>query len=162
MISRHGVEREIAVALSRDVAFEDAPFTRDGIASYVNSVMAGIRSPPELSFAGPPTLIADNFFNSGCVLGEQGGLATTRSRGAHGPRLINSREVESRRRRHVSWSSARSAGLARQFPRSPRVGPRERRIRVSGKPCRDQMARCCCTVPIEIEALGSLEIAVSG
>ena len=161
MISRHGVEREIAVALSRDVAFEDAPFTRDGIASYVDSVMAGIRSPPELSFAGPPTLIADNFFNSGCVLGEQG-LATTRSRGAHGPHAHQQSGGRSRRRRHVSWSSARSAGLARQFPRSPRVGPRERRVRVSGKPCRDQMARCCCTVPIEIEALGSLEIAVSG
>jgi hypothetical protein len=52
VISRHGVEREIAVALSRYVAFEDAPFTRGGIASYVDSVMAGIRSPPELSLVG--------------------------------------------------------------------------------------------------------------
>jgi hypothetical protein len=51
VISRHGVERGIAVALSRDIAPEDAPFTRDGIASYVDSVMAGTRSPPELSFA---------------------------------------------------------------------------------------------------------------
>jgi len=51
---------------------------------------------------------------------------------------------------------------ARQFARRARIGSPKRRIRVSGKPYRGQMANAGDSVRIEIEALGSLEIAVSG
>src|SRR6202453_660954 len=71
---RLGVECEIAIGLSRDVAADEAPFTRESIASYVDAVMAGIEIVDDryrdFRLLGAPTLIADNFFNAGCVLGE--------------------------------------------------------------------------------------------
>jgi 2-oxo-3-hexenedioate decarboxylase/2-keto-4-pentenoate hydratase len=71
---RLGVECEIAVALSRHVAADEAPFTRDAIASYVEAVMAGIEIVDDryrdYRALGAAALIADNFFNAGCVLGE--------------------------------------------------------------------------------------------
>ena len=96
---RLGVECEIVVGLSRDVAPEEvnrrlsqsgsfaggsqiaarrlippAPFTREGMASRVDAVMAGIEIVDDryrdYRSLGAPTLIADNFFNAGCVLGE--------------------------------------------------------------------------------------------
>ena len=71
---RLGVECEIVIGLSRDVAPEEAPFTREGMASRVDAVMAGIEIVDDryrdYRSLGAPTLIADNFFNAGCVLGE--------------------------------------------------------------------------------------------
>jgi 2-oxo-3-hexenedioate decarboxylase/2-keto-4-pentenoate hydratase len=71
---RLGVECEIVIGLSRDVAPEEAPFTREGMASWVDAVMAGIEIVDDryrdYRSLGAPTLIADNFFNAGCVLGE--------------------------------------------------------------------------------------------
>jgi 2-keto-4-pentenoate hydratase len=71
---RLGVECEIAVEISRDIAPKKAPFTRETIASMVGAVMAGIEIVDDryrdYRSVGVPTLIADNFFNAGCVLGE--------------------------------------------------------------------------------------------
>jgi 2-keto-4-pentenoate hydratase len=71
---RLGVECEIAIGLSRDLSADQAPFTRDSVASYVDAVMAGIEIVDDryrdFRSLGAPTLIADNFFNAGCVLGE--------------------------------------------------------------------------------------------
>jgi 2-keto-4-pentenoate hydratase len=71
---RLGVECEIVVEISRDMDPSDAPFTRDSIAPMVGAVMAGIEIVDDryLDYRslGVPTLIADNFFNAGCVLGE--------------------------------------------------------------------------------------------
>ena len=68
---RLGVECEIVIGLSRDVAPEEAPFTREGMASWVDAVMAGIEIVDDryrdYRSLGAPTLIADNFFNAGCV-----------------------------------------------------------------------------------------------
>jgi 2-keto-4-pentenoate hydratase len=95
---RLGVECEIAIGLSRDVAADDAPFTRDSIASYVDSVMAGIEIVDDryrdFRSLGAPTLIADNFFNAGCVLGEPiRGLRPLDLGRLAGRMLINGREV---------------------------------------------------------------------
>jgi 2-keto-4-pentenoate hydratase len=69
---RLGVECEIAIELSRDIAPNEAPFTRETIASAVGAVMAGIEIVDDryadYRSLGVPTLIADNFFNAGCVL----------------------------------------------------------------------------------------------
>lgn len=69
-----GIECEIAVELGRNVFPTDGPFTRDTIAPAVHAVMAAMeivddryRNYAEL---GVPTLIGDDFFDSGCVLGE--------------------------------------------------------------------------------------------
>jgi 2-keto-4-pentenoate hydratase len=95
---RPGVECEIAIGLSRDLAADQAPFTRDSVASHVDAVMAGIEIVDDryrdFRSLGAPTLIADNFFNAGCVLGEpvrewrQLDLARLEGR-----MLINGREV---------------------------------------------------------------------
>jgi 2-keto-4-pentenoate hydratase len=67
-----GVECEIAVQLRRSL--EGGPFTRENVAEAVGTVMAAIEIVDDryLNYRtlGVPTLIADNFFNCGCVLGE--------------------------------------------------------------------------------------------
>jgi 2-keto-4-pentenoate hydratase len=70
---RPGVECEIAVRLGDDLEPDAAPFERGAVEAAVESVMAAIeivddryRHWPSL---GLPTLIADDFFASACVLG---------------------------------------------------------------------------------------------
>jgi len=70
---RLGVECEIVVELGRDIRPDEAPFTREAAADAVGAVMAGIeivddRYADYRTF-GVPSLIGDNFFNFGCVLG---------------------------------------------------------------------------------------------
>lgn len=69
-----GIECEIAVELGRDLAAAGAPFTRDSVAVAVGGVMAAIEIVDDryqdYRTLGVPTLIADDFFDSGCVLGE--------------------------------------------------------------------------------------------
>lgn len=69
-----GVECEIAVELNRNIFPSDGPFTRETMESAVHSLMAAIEIVDDrysnYRELGVPTLIADNFFNSGCVLGE--------------------------------------------------------------------------------------------
>ena len=69
-----GVECEIAVELGRNVFPSDGPFTRETIAPAVHAVMAAMEIVDDryLNYGelGVPTLIGDDFFNSGCVLGE--------------------------------------------------------------------------------------------
>jgi 2-oxo-3-hexenedioate decarboxylase/2-keto-4-pentenoate hydratase len=69
-----GIECEIAVELSRDLQPEAAPFTRESVANAVGAVMAAIEIVDDryadYRALGVPTLIADDFFDSGCVLGD--------------------------------------------------------------------------------------------
>ena len=70
---RLGIECEIAVELARDIAPEEAAFDRATIADAVGAVMAGIEIVDDryadYRTLGVPSLIGDNFFNAGCVLG---------------------------------------------------------------------------------------------
>jgi 2-oxo-3-hexenedioate decarboxylase/2-keto-4-pentenoate hydratase len=69
-----GVECEIAVQLAQDLPAQAEPYTRESVASAVGAVMAAIELVDEryqdYKTLGIPTLIADDFFNAGCVLGE--------------------------------------------------------------------------------------------
>jgi 2-keto-4-pentenoate hydratase len=70
---RLGVECEIVVMLARDIMPSEAPFDREKVGQAVGAVMAGIeivddRYADYRTF-GVPSLIGDNFFNAGCVLG---------------------------------------------------------------------------------------------
>lgn len=93
-----GIECEIAVELGRNVFPTDGPFTRDTVAPAVHAVMAAIEIVDDryanYGELGVPTLIGDNFFDSGCVLGEPvvewRGLDLTALSGAT---LINDKEV---------------------------------------------------------------------
>jgi 2-oxo-3-hexenedioate decarboxylase/2-keto-4-pentenoate hydratase len=84
---RVGVECEIAVRLRRDLAPAGAPFDRDKVAPAVEAVLAAMEIVDDryqdYRTLGVPTLIADDFFNAGCVLG----LPVARWRGLDLPAL---------------------------------------------------------------------------
>ncbi len=72
---RLGIECEIAVELAHDLEPEDAPLDRESVAPAVGAAMAAIEIVDDryrdYRTLGVPTLIADDFFHSGCVLGER-------------------------------------------------------------------------------------------
>jgi 2-keto-4-pentenoate hydratase len=71
---RLGIECEIAVELSGDLAPAGAPVDRESASKAVGAVMASIELVDEryenFRTLGVPTLIADDFFDSGCLLGD--------------------------------------------------------------------------------------------
>jgi 2-keto-4-pentenoate hydratase len=70
---RVGIECEIAVRLARDLAPADVPFTADSVADAIESYLPAIEIVDDRyadwRSAGAPTLVADDFFAAGCVLG---------------------------------------------------------------------------------------------
>lgn len=68
-----GVECEIVVRLGRDLAPQYAPFTQATVAEAVAACMAGMEIVDDryvdYKALDTPTLIADDFFDAGCVLG---------------------------------------------------------------------------------------------
>lgn len=68
-----GVECEIAVELGRDLDAAGVPASRESVAGAVSGVMAAIEIVDDryqdYRTLGVPTLIADDFFDSGCVIG---------------------------------------------------------------------------------------------
>ena len=71
---RVGVECEIAVRLGRDLALSEGPFTADGVAQAIEAYLPAIEIVDDRyadwRSIGGPTLVADDFFAAGCVLGE--------------------------------------------------------------------------------------------
>jgi 2-keto-4-pentenoate hydratase len=71
---RVGVECEMAVRLGRDLAASQAPFTADTIGDAVEAYLPAIEIVDdryqEWQSLGLPTLVADDFFAAGCVLGK--------------------------------------------------------------------------------------------
>ena len=72
---RPGVECELAVRLSRELDAADAPFERNEVRAAVGSIMAAIELVDDRytnwGSLGALTLIADDFFGAGCVLGSE-------------------------------------------------------------------------------------------
>jgi 2-keto-4-pentenoate hydratase len=72
---RVGVECEIAVRLDRDLPASAAPFTADAVAAAIGSCHPAIEIVDDRyarwETLGAPTLIADDFFAAGCVLGRE-------------------------------------------------------------------------------------------
>ncbi len=68
-----GVECELAVRLSTRLPPERAPYTRASVADAVDTVMPAFEIVDarfkDFRAVGAPSLIADDFFDSGCVLG---------------------------------------------------------------------------------------------
>jgi 2-keto-4-pentenoate hydratase len=68
-----GVECEIAVRLSRDLPSSDSPFTADTVAEAIEAYLPAIEIVDDRyvkwETMGAPTLVADDFFAAGCVLG---------------------------------------------------------------------------------------------
>ncbi|MGJ5181345.1 2-keto-4-pentenoate hydratase [Bradyrhizobium oligotrophicum] len=91
---RVGVECEIAMRLARDLAPSGAPFTAEDVAAEVGACHPAIEIVDDRYVTwetlGAPTLIADDFFAAGCVLGaavERAALPDLR--GVRGRALIN-------------------------------------------------------------------------
>jgi len=70
---RVGVECEIAVRLGRDLMPLDAPFTADKVVQAIDAYLPAIEIVDDRyadwQTLGAPTLVADDFFAAGCVLG---------------------------------------------------------------------------------------------
>lgn len=68
-----GVECEIAIRLKSDLKAGDTPHSKESVSSAVGSVMAAIEVVDDrwrdYTSVDTPTLIADDFFGAGCVLG---------------------------------------------------------------------------------------------
>jgi 2-keto-4-pentenoate hydratase len=91
---RVGVECELAVLLAEDLG----PIDRRAAARAVGACMAAIEIVDDryvdYSSLGAPTLIADDFFGAGCVLGPPvSGFDPTRLAGARASMRIDDREV---------------------------------------------------------------------
>jgi 2-keto-4-pentenoate hydratase len=71
---RVGVECEIAVKLASDLASSAAPFTADTVAQAIEAYLPAIEIVDDRyadwQTLGAPTLVADDFFAAGCVLGK--------------------------------------------------------------------------------------------
>jgi 2-keto-4-pentenoate hydratase len=71
---RVGVECEIAVKLARDLAPAAAPFTAERVAEAIEAYYPAIEIVDDRyshwESLGAPTLVADDFFAAGCVLGK--------------------------------------------------------------------------------------------
>src|ERR1700716_3110284 len=71
---RVGVECEIAVRLGRELAPSQAPLTADAVALAIEAYLPGIEIVDDRYVdwptIGAPTLVADDFFAAGCVLGK--------------------------------------------------------------------------------------------
>jgi 2-keto-4-pentenoate hydratase len=71
---RVGVECEIAVRLGHDLKSSDAPFTADTAAQAIEAYLPAIEIVDDRYVdwrgIGAPTLVADDFFAAGCVLGQ--------------------------------------------------------------------------------------------
>jgi 2-oxo-3-hexenedioate decarboxylase/2-keto-4-pentenoate hydratase len=68
-----GVECEMVARLGRDLSAPAAPFTRASVSDAVDAMMAGMEIVDDryvdYKSMDTPTLIADDFFDAGCVLG---------------------------------------------------------------------------------------------
>jgi 2-oxo-3-hexenedioate decarboxylase/2-keto-4-pentenoate hydratase len=71
---RVGVECEIAVRLARDLAPSETPYTAEFVAQAIEAYLPAIEIVDdryvEWQSLGAPTLVADDFFAAGCVLGK--------------------------------------------------------------------------------------------
>src|SRR6266852_2795412 len=95
---RVGVECEIAVRLGRDLAASEEPFTAEWVAEAIEAYLPAIEIVDDRyvdwKTLGAPTLVADDFFAAGCVLGKAvARLAAPDLLAVVGRALINGVEV---------------------------------------------------------------------
>jgi 2-keto-4-pentenoate hydratase len=94
---RTGVECELAVRLGRDLPTASAPFSMDDIRTAVAGVMAAIEIVEDryrdYEALAAPTLVADDFFGAGCVLGEEQSFGPIDLSHVSARMLIDDREV---------------------------------------------------------------------
>jgi 2-keto-4-pentenoate hydratase len=99
---RVGVECEIVARLVAPLPARSAPYTRDEVAEAVGAVMAGMEIVDaryvDYTRLDTPTLIADDFFDAGCVLG---------------PEVTGVRDIDLAAIAGVTWINGVEAGRGR-------------------------------------------------
>jgi 2-keto-4-pentenoate hydratase len=95
---RVGVECEIAVRLARDLAPTEAPFTAEWVGEAVEAYCPAIEIVDDRyvqwETMGAPTLVADDFFAAGCVLGAPvARIAAPDLRDLAGRAIVNGKEA---------------------------------------------------------------------
>ena len=163
---RLGVECEIAIAIARDMNPGDAPFTRETVAPLVGAVMAGIEIVDDryLDYRslGVPTLIADNFFNAGCVLGEPvGDWRKLDLERLEGRTLINGREAGRGCGAMVLGHPLEALSWLANARASRGLGLRQGSFVFLGSLVETKWLDAGDRVRIEIEGLGALDLEVS-
>ena len=162
---RVGVECEIVVTLARDITPGEAPFDKEKVGRAVGAVMAGIeivddRYADYKSF-GVPSLIGDNFFNAGSVLGKpvadwrQLDLAALKGR-----TLINGVEVGSGHGAMVLGHPFEALAWLANARAARRLGLKRGEFVFLGSLVETKWLSAGDHVRIEIEQLGPLEVDV--
>ena len=163
---RLGIECELVVELAKDITPKDAPFTLDTIGDAVGAVMAGIeivddRYRDYRSF-GVPSLIADNFFNAGCVLGKP---VTDWHKldlcAIHGRTLINGEEVGRGDGSMVLGHPLQALAWLANSRAKRGQGLERGRFVFLGSLVETKWLDAGDKARIEVDGLGSLELAVS-
>jgi 2-keto-4-pentenoate hydratase len=163
---RLGVECEIAIEIGIEIAPDDAPFTRKTIASAVGAVMAGIEIVDDryLDYRslGAPTLIADNFFNAGCVLGNP--IEDCRPLDLarlEGRTLINGREAGRGQGAMVLGHPLEALAWLANARAARGLGLQRGRFVMLGSLVETKWLNAGDSARIEIEDLGALEVTVT-
>ena len=94
-----GVECEIAVSLSKDMNKKSVNYTDTSVIEHVDTVMAAIEIVDDrwddYHTVSTPTLIADNFFGAGCILGNKNKITDLNLNSITGFMKINNKTVGS-------------------------------------------------------------------
>ncbi len=158
-----GVECEIAVRLACDLSPDGAPFDRNSVANAVGACMPAIEivddryvDYPSLSAA---TLIADDFFGAGCVLGPVCTNWQQLNLGAVSAAMsINGKEVGTGIGAHVMGHPLEAlAWLANTFARQNR-GLEEGQIVLTGSIVETQWVSVADTVTVSVHGLGEVKV----
>ncbi|HET6519778.1 MAG TPA: fumarylacetoacetate hydrolase family protein [Geminicoccaceae bacterium] len=163
---RPGAECEVAVRLERPLPAGGAPYDRAGVAEAVGACMAAIEVVDDrygdFLAIGAPTLIADDFFHAGAVLGpEVAGWRDLDLAGVRGRMTVNGREAGAGTGAEVmghplealAWLANTRAARGRDLPAGAIV--------LLGSLIRVQWVAAGDAVEIEIEGLGNAAVHFS-
>ncbi|HTO47151.1 MAG TPA: fumarylacetoacetate hydrolase family protein [Burkholderiales bacterium] len=157
---RVGVECEIAVLLGRDLPPRERPYAPADVAPAVEACAAGIEIVDDrwvdYRAVDTPTLVADDFFNSGCVLGPLRPFDAARDLAAvRGAMSVNGREVG----RGTGTDALGSPLNALAWLASTRDGLRAGEFVLTGSMVQTHWAARGDLCAVELEGLGAAHVS---
>jgi 2-keto-4-pentenoate hydratase len=162
--ARVGVECEIAVRLAHDLPAAGRPFSREQVAAAVGAAMAAIEIVDEryvdYRTLDALTLIADDFFHAGCVLGDPvTGLDPAELAGLSGRMIIDGTVVGEGRGSEILGDPMNALGWLANSVASGDEGLRSGDIVMLGSLVRTHWPDAGSAVVVEIERLGEVRVS---
>ena len=159
--ARVGVECEIAVRLARDLPAAGRPYARDDVAAAVGAAMAAIEIVDEryvdYRSLDAFSLVADDFFHAGCILGRPvTGIAPHELAAVSGRMLIDGEEVGQGRGAEILGEPMNALSWLANSIASGDEGLQAGQVVMLGSLVRTHWPDAGSTVDIEIERLGSV------